>query len=211
MGQRATRREEAEIRWDDLESFLEPDPSRRSPEHFAAQYRQVKTKLEWFFGAEGFTDPEDLAQRTILRVARKCAAVSADYVGDRTRYFLGFARNIAKEEWKKAAKGRHALRVPEPDPWHEKEAHDYCLRECLDQLETRELEAKGWTPRDRHWMLEYHAGSGGDRIRRRKQLAKEMQRSRGSLATLAHRTLDWLTDCVRHCAGQLEPYEGPTA
>jgi len=201
MADHQPRVADSTVSWDDLYVLLEPDPARRDvPAHMEQLVMNVFRKLEWYFLGRGFADAEDLAQTTILRVAAGCGEIADEYVGDRTRYFLGFARNVAKEAWKderrKSSSG--ARHPPEPDPWHEKEILDQCLTGCVDKLETGQ-----------QWILEYYRGSGAERKRRRQTLAGELGRTMPGLRTAALRIRTRLEDCVRRCAGDMDWFIRP--
>lgn len=201
MAEHQPRVADKTVSWDDLYVLLEPDPARRdAPAHMERLVMNVFRKLEWYFLGRGFAEAEDLAQTTILRVAARCREIAADYAGDRTRYFLGFARNIAKEAWKDERKrsGPGVRRPPEPDPWHEKEILDRCLTGCVGKLEPGQ-----------QWIVEYYEGSGTDQRRRRQTLARELGRTMPGLRTAALRIRNRLEDCVQRCAGDMDWFARP--
>ena len=62
------------------------------------EYEAIRKKLVGMFTAEGFSDAEALADKTIDRVADRLAEIEVEYEGQPVRYFRGVARNIIFEE-----------------------------------------------------------------------------------------------------------------
>src|SRR5918911_1288958 len=93
--------------FDQLLSWLHPDR-----EQAGKKYEEVRYKLIKIFGCRGCLTPEDLADETINRVARRLGDIAATYVGDPARYFCGVAQKVHMEYLRKIS--TPPPRLPEP-------------------------------------------------------------------------------------------------
>jgi hypothetical protein len=75
--------------FDGLLAWLHPDR-----EQAGEMYESIRCNLIKFFSARGFGNPEELADETIDRVARKVDEIVASYSGDPATYFFAVARNL---------------------------------------------------------------------------------------------------------------------
>jgi DNA-directed RNA polymerase specialized sigma24 family protein len=66
-----------------------------------AEYRTLLAKLRRFFEWHRCESPEDLAQETIYRGIRRLSEGAVIYSESESAFFLGFARNIVREERKR--------------------------------------------------------------------------------------------------------------
>jgi hypothetical protein len=97
------------------------------------KYQRVHTRLIKIFICRGSHIAQDLADKTINRVARKLAEIQATYVGDPAYYFAGVANFIYKESLR--AEIPPAVGLPKATPPDADEERDYsCLEECLRKL-----------------------------------------------------------------------------
>jgi len=167
--------------WENLLSFLGPDS-----ETAGRKYEEIRVRLIRVFACRGATEPEELADETINRVANKSGSLLDSYVGDPALYFLGVARLVLHESVRPDPVG---LPIPEPDPWEEKETLDQCLELCMDKL----------TPKNRALILDYYRGEKGAKIDRRKQLAERLGIRLNALRIRAHRIRGNLQGCVSEC------------
>src|SRR5262245_59386893 len=78
--------------FDRLLTWLNPNK-----EQAAREYEQIRRHLIKIFICRGCTCPEDLADETINRVARRLQEIAATYAGNPHAYFCGVARNIYLE------------------------------------------------------------------------------------------------------------------
>ena len=175
--------------WEDLRRFLRADD-----EDFADRYLDVRRRLLRIFRWRGATDPEELADETILRVAGKCGEIVDSYVGDPILYFSGFARRVFLESVRKSATSP----PPPPEPPAEEQAEDHWKREamddCLDQCMTEKL-----APDKRRLVLDYYRGETSAKIRQRKELAELLGKTTNALRIEVHRIRTVLQDCVFDC------------
>src|SRR5262245_40413221 len=115
--------------FDQLLAWLNPDR-----EAAGRRYEEIRRRLLKVFACRGCACPEDLADETINRVARKVAEIAPTYVGDPAHYFCGVAHNVYLE----------SLRIHEPEPPpkpdfsdESEDAYYECLERCMDQLSHR--------------------------------------------------------------------------
>jgi RNA polymerase sigma factor (sigma-70 family) len=161
------------------------------------KYEKIRRRLVKLFECRGILLPEDLADETMDRVARRLAAGEQIHAAEPAAYFYGVARNVLREQW---AQQRERLPVPErmaSEPATEAEggpqdaeSRAACLGKCLSTLpaETRRL------------VVEYYRQGGGARkIAGRKDLAAKMGISISTLWVRAHRARTRLERCVREC------------
>jgi DNA-directed RNA polymerase specialized sigma24 family protein len=168
---------------------------RLGPDREAAgsRYEQLRRRLVVLFGYRRCPNPEDLADETLDRAARRLEQLGDDFVGsDPACYVYGVAWNVARESF------RRISTVPLPDRWErsgappdgdEVELRAKCLERCLDRL----------TPGERKLILGYHEGERSSRIRRRSELAAELEMSPNALRLRIHRLTARLRECVVDC------------
>lgn len=158
----------------------------------ASRYEAIRARLLKFFECRGCPIPEDLADDTINRVARRLYEGRQIWTSEPASYFYGVARNVLREYWASPERGFERLDAlpplahPQTDGRRHLEAESerlYAERRldwliaCLDQLpaESREL------------ILDYYRGDRGERIRHRQQLAERLGIPPNALRIRAHR------------------------
>ncbi|MCI0489467.1 MAG: hypothetical protein L0229_22980 [Blastocatellia bacterium] len=96
----------------------------RDPERAAEKYESIRGKLIKLFKCRGCLLPEEYADKTIDRVARKLDQGAELRVSDPYLYFHGVALNILKEYWRDVASSSESLdqmtpyRAPYENPAH---------------------------------------------------------------------------------------------
>lgn len=190
-----------------LLAHLDPDPERAGD-----RYEALRRTLVKFFDWRGATSPDDCADQTLDRLARKLDQGEA--IADVGRYALGIARLVALEQMRDPL--RHAAEVTEttrPDaamaaggqrfgasPAHAGEDDDDadgvrgCLERCLEELpeESRTL------------ILRYYVHEKRAKIDARAALAVSLGLSANALRSRASRLRDRLEQCVARCRGARE-------
>jgi len=188
-GQAAPRRRWAltQEAFDKLLSTLGPDP-----ESAGEKYLEVRGNLIRFFEWRGCSFPEDHADETINRVAKRAA--EGEEIRNPTGYFLGAARMLLLEIHKERAKEREALgelanagaasfELEELEPRVE------CLERCLGTLSTE----------NRELILQYYHGEKGEKIETRKKLSERFGMQLNTLRMRAVRLREKLQVCVGDC------------
>lgn len=173
-----------------LLAFLGPEE-----EAAARVYERIRRRLVQLFVWRGCERPEELADETFDRVARKLAEGLEVEAEDPLRYFCGVAYRVFKEVLREQQKERAALaeirHLPPPPAGADPEAVSRldCLDLCLDGVE----------PAQRDLILRYHTGDGRERIDNRHALAEELEVPLNALRIRVHRLRVKIEACVRDC------------
>jgi DNA-directed RNA polymerase specialized sigma24 family protein len=113
-----------------------------------AKLEEIYRLLNKFFQCSGFPDPEELAQEVVYRVTMSLSRGARIVAADASSYFLGFAINVRREQWKKL-KNRKAretdtsVEVPATQPSFgnlTETEMQILLQECMRGLEAAEKE-----------------------------------------------------------------------
>jgi RNA polymerase sigma factor (sigma-70 family) len=173
-------------------------------EHAGTKYEQIRHALITFFECRGSGTPEEHADDTITRVARRLLEGQTIRVDKPASYFYGVARNVLKEYWESRGRGpislesQSAATLGSPDPHRLqeqiserqlKEQRLDCLERCLDQL----------SPNDRAIIRTYYTGDTGIKIQTRRRLAESLGIPINALRIRALRIREKLEDCVETC------------
>ena len=154
------------------------------------KYEEIRFKLINIFIARGCLASEDLADKTIDRVARKVKDIGDTYVGDPALYFYGVAKMVYLE---------YVRSKPAPLPGapfysnSNTERMYECLELCVDKL----------SPANRELILAYYGGAHANE-EQRSRLADRMGLGLNALWVRAHRTREKLRACVIECLKKRE-------
>lgn len=172
--------------FDRLLTWLDQDRERAG-----LAYEQIRRRLTTIFAARSCPVPEDLADETIDRVARRVADIAAGYTGDKAKYFFGVATNVHHEYLK-----RPAPPEPQPEPQEElineaseKERASACLERCLGKL----------AGESRAMILRYYAHEKQAKIELHKSMADEFGVSINTLRLRVLRMKEKLQPCLERC------------
>lgn len=157
----------------------------------AQRYERLRSRLIKFFTWEGSAFPEDFADETINRLAKRIN--EGLEIVHLEQYTLGVARLVFKEELRERQKTQTALsELPantaafkNPGP----EEDMVCLERCLDEL----------PPESHDFILKYYLGNERTRIESRKELARRMSLSVNAVRNRALRLREKLEACVKRC------------
>ena len=167
--------------FDRLLMWLDPDPERAG-----LTYEKIRWRLVAILASRGCTCPEELADETIDRVARRVIDIQASYVGHPAIYFLGVMNNVHHEYLKRPLMPR----PPEPDDNVETKERTYlCLEKCLHKL----------SPNSRQMIERYYAEDKRAKIDLRKRIAGELGIGLSTLRLRALRIRDKLQTCIEQC------------
>jgi len=157
-------------------------------EQAGEKYEVIRRKLVRLFEWRGCAFPEDLADETINRVARRMAEGIELHAADPFGYFCGVAHLVFKEVLRRNAREHAALEsggwraVPAEEPVADQRLES--LRDCLQGL-----------PEDqRRLVLQYHQES--DHVRSRKGLSDATGIPLNALRIRVHRIRRKLEECV---------------
>lgn len=173
-----------------LLSWLHPDRDQAG-----LKYEEIRSMLIRRFVQLSCRDPEDLANETIDRVARKLPEVIDKYKGDPEPYFFSVAYYVFMEYLRRpimqslAKLDRREPVAPNSEELAEKELLDSCLRDCLDQMNQR----------DRETILTYYRGDRQVKIKARKALAESLGIDLRALRLRTQRIRASLKKCILDC------------
>ena len=165
--------------------LLDEDPTRAGE-----QYEVWRRKLVKLFEWRGSATPEDLADTTLNRLARKIDE------GEVIRNFSGYVGSTARLIWLEALKEQdraqgalEELSVPSPRSSPADAQRFECLELCLESLPAE----------NRAIILDYYREERAHKIALRKQLAAKMGLRLNALRIRAHRIRAQLEKCVASC------------
>jgi DNA-directed RNA polymerase specialized sigma24 family protein len=157
------------------------------------KYLEIRTHLTRFFEWRGCPFPEDHADETINRIAKRVA--EGEQIQNPSGYAMGVARLLVLEIMKGRQREQVALTemtntssevAVEPD---DGEQRITCLRRCLGGLSSE----------NRVLITEYYEGEKGDKIQNRKKLVEKLGIPVNTLRMRALRLRDRLQICVEDC------------
>jgi DNA-directed RNA polymerase specialized sigma24 family protein len=177
-----------------LLSLLDEDPDAAGQ-----KYEHIRHKLIRLFEWRGYAFPEDLADKTIDRVARKLEGGLEIEAEDPYPYFCSVAFLVFKEVLREQRRERQALArgqgqymaTLEPVEPEEPNVLLDPLRYCLDRLPEA----------DRRLILEYHRGEKRPRIENRKRLTEALGLSENALRIRTYRIRLRLARCIEESRG----------
>jgi DNA-directed RNA polymerase specialized sigma24 family protein len=174
--------------FDGLLALLGPDRDAA-----ADRYLEIRRNLVRLFEWRGCSTPEEYADETINRCARKIG--EGEVIRDLATYSIGIARMLLLEMGRDRAKWSRPLdeapepRVVAPEPDTDRDRHVDCLRLCLGRLPSA----------DRKLILSYYQGDKGDKIKNRTGLTRTLGITHGTLRMRALRLRTGLQRCAENC------------
>jgi DNA-directed RNA polymerase specialized sigma24 family protein len=160
------------------------------------KYLEIRNNLTRFFEWRGCSFPEDHADETINRIAKR--VFEGEEILNHSGYAMGVARLLLLEINKGRQREQSALAeigaapdvyVPEDDD----ESRLTCLRSCLQTL----------SPDNRELILQYYQGEKGEKIENRKKLLDRLGIPVNTLRMRALRLRERLQACVEECQGRI--------
>jgi len=170
--------------FDRLLSWLDQDRAR------AGQvYEKIRWRLITIFSARSCPVPEELADETFDRVARRVSDIAENYIGDKALYFFGVANNVHHEYLERPALQPESL-PPSNEDNDKEQTHNY-LEDCMNKL-----------PRDaKDLIMRYYAENKQAKIDLRKQTADELGISINTLRLRALRIREKRQARIERCLG----------
>jgi RNA polymerase sigma factor (sigma-70 family) len=182
--------------FNELLAWLHPEP-----ETAALMYETLRADLIRIFRWRGCSDPEGMADETIIRVTRKVGELAASYVGSPTSYFYGVAKNLLHEYDRRrdVSLSSQAEQFILPAPLTEEDDFTErvyeCFEMCLKRLDSRE----------RKLIIRYYDGDGRAKIDGRKRLANKLGIDLNALRVRTRRIRAKLRECIGKCLGKERP------
>ena len=174
--------------FDSLLAALEPDRDRA-----ADRYLEVRRNLVRLFEWRACPSPEEYADETLNRCARKVG--EGEEIRDVATYAIGVARMLLREMSRDRAKDAvpledaPELRTMPHEIDDESERRMDCVRKCLGQM----------TSENRDLILHYYHGEKGDKIQNRKGLTQLFGLGASGLRMRALRLRQSLQLCSENC------------
>jgi DNA-directed RNA polymerase specialized sigma24 family protein len=167
-------------------------------------YLDLRLRLVAYFDRKNCLTPDELADETLNRVARRLeeegvivSDTAAHYCYIVARFvFLEYLRERIDEVSLDAVTGHGAADKPAMFGSNDESARREQLLRCLDQC-TEKLE-----PAHRDLILSYYHGQERVKIENRITLAQQLGITANALSIRACRIRDKLEACVRECAGK---------
>ena len=156
------------------------------------KYLEIRSNLTRFFEWRACSFPEDHADETINRIAKKIA--EGEQILNPSGYAMGVARLLLLEILKSRQREQSALteigQASEPAVEYEDgEDRLDCLRDCLQTLSSD----------NRELILQYYQGEKGEKIKNRKKLLDRLGIPVNTLRMRALRLRERLQGCVEQC------------
>jgi DNA-directed RNA polymerase specialized sigma24 family protein len=168
------------------------------------KYLQMRQRLVAYFDRKNCLTPDELADQTLNRVARRLEAEGVIESDTPAKYCYIVARFVFMEHLRKTQKENVLLgeigRQPQDpdlatsDADDKKEAKEKmlnCLEQCTGKLGSPNREV----------ITRYYTGKERIKIKNRHALAAELGITMNALRIRAYRIRDKLEDCVRQCVG----------
>jgi DNA-directed RNA polymerase specialized sigma24 family protein len=168
------------------------------------KYLEMRRRLAAYFDRKNCPTPDELADDTLNRVARRLEEEGAIEGDTPARYCYIVARFVFMEHLREVQKNNtlvHDLRQhPHADAPVAFEADDEekiqeqrlnCLEQCLKRLESA----------SRELIARYYVGKARVKIEHRRALAEELGITMNALSIRACRIRERLEACVRECLG----------
>jgi len=167
------------------------------------RYLDIRDRLVHYFARRNSAAPDDLADETLNRVARRLEETGAIDDVAPARYCYIVAKFVLLESLRQRAReagplrddtdAAQSLRIAAPDAaGDERERTLACLERCLQTC----------TASDRALILDYYGGQHDSARSQRKHLAGRLGLTANSLAIRACRIRSRLEACVRACREQ---------
>jgi DNA-directed RNA polymerase specialized sigma24 family protein len=149
-------------------------------------YERIRWRLVAILASRGCLIPEEVADETIDRVARRVIDIRDSYKGDKAIYFLGVMNNVHHEYLRRPS----LPRLVEPDENADsREQMHMCLEQCLDKL----------APYSRQLIEKYYTENKQAKIDLRRRIARELGIKSTTLRLRALRIREKLQTCIEHC------------
>lgn len=166
-------------------------------------YELIRLKLVKYFEVRMCAEPDDLADETIDRVARRVAEGETIRSPELMRYVYGVARNVLLEEWKRERRFPVTADLPAAPPQYEfsidhltSEWRLDCFQECLNEL----------TEDSRGLLLRYYEDTGHTKIDARAGLAAALGVPVNALRIRIHRVKAILHQCMDKCMKRVRTF-----
>lgn len=163
------------------------------------RYLEMRRRLVLYFDRKNCASPDELADETLNRVARRLEEEGGITTDAPAHYCYIVARFVLLESVRRQRREEplsdtsNIAAAQYPGEEHdEKEHRSGCLEQCMRKLDSDA----------RHLILAYYRGEQRAKIENRRAMASRLGVSVNALAIRACRIRDRLEGCVRRCVGE---------
>lgn len=166
------------------------------------RYVEMRHRLVLYFDRKNCTSPDDLADETLNRVARRLEEES-EIVTDAPAHYCYIVARFVLLEYLREQKRRAPLN---------ENLADISLEAAVDSLQQRNNNEQRWkclekcisrlAPDQRDLIVTYYRGEQRVKIEKRRALAASLGVTMNALAIRACRIRDRLADCMRNCMNE---------
>ncbi|MGH9856655.1 MAG: hypothetical protein ACRD4B_02310 [Acidobacteriota bacterium] len=158
------------------------------------RYMEIRRRLVSYFENKSCASPDELADETLLRVARRLEEEGAITIDTPAHYCYIVARFVFLESLKRPREVQlqedYAAEVNDIDEAIANQSE--CLERCMQDLD----------PDERALIVEYYQGKESDRIPNRKALCASLRLTQNALSIRACRIRANLEHCIQECLGR---------
>src|SRR5262249_44458733 len=157
----------------------------------ADRYLRIRRDLVRLFEWRGCSTPDDYADETMNRCARKIA--QGEEIRDLATYSIGVARMLVKEMGRDRSRQARSL-----DETSEPFARPQIESDPEDRVEALRLSLEELSQEDRFLILNYYEGDGREKIKTRKMLSERFGIGPSTLRMRALRLREKLQLCTQN-------------
>lgn len=177
------------VEFEELLKWFSPDEIKAGEE-----YEKIRTGLERYFRYRGCSDPYNLADVTINRVASKLSNLEITKDTNILSIFYGFAKNIYREYLTEVSKNELPFNtdyfsLKDPTFGNKENSEFECLDKCLSKI----------TDDEKQMIISYYSKDKGDKIILRKKMAEQLEITINALHVKVYRTKNVLKVCIERC------------
>ncbi len=160
------------------------------------KYEQIRQNLVDYFRRRGVMDPFSLADEVIVRVTKRVAEVAQKFVGPPSYYFLGVARRVIAEHWRRPVEtelsDNESVSVS-PDAGELRELIFVSLEQCFARLSAAE----------QSFLFRYCVETPPVKLSAsREELAREIGANLNAIRVMAHRLKRRVKRCMENLIRQ---------
>lgn len=158
-------------------------------------YEKIRWRLITIFAARGCAVPEELADETIDRVARRVLEIEPNYTGDKALYFFGVANNVHHEYLKRPQPpAQQNEPIDAQKDRDDQEQLHHCLEHCLRKL----------SEESQQMILRYYSQEKQAKIHLHKEMAEKLGITINTLRLRVLRMKEKLQPCIERCLERTE-------
>jgi DNA-directed RNA polymerase specialized sigma24 family protein len=162
-----------------------------------SRYLEIRKRLVLYFDRKNCLTPDELADETLNRVARRLEEEGTISTDTPAHYCYIVARFVLLEELRRIpqkALDEHLVAFPDSSNQQEAQRRLECLERCMENLESDE----------RSLIVNYYQGEQRSKIENRKVIAQKLRVSINALSIRACRIRMKLENCLRKCLSGTE-------